>query len=55
MNAKEFFYLVSQMRDSQKEYFKNRNQSNLRRARLFENQVDLEIQRTKQVLESLGI
>ena len=53
MNAREFFYLVSQMRDAQKHYFSERNQFNLRRARLFENQVDIEIKRVKDLLKTM--
>lgn len=53
MNAKEFFYLVSQMRDAQSMYFKTRSQTDLRRARLLENQIDLEIRRTKEILKTL--
>lgn len=50
MNAREFFYLVSQMRDAQCEYFKTRSQTDLRRARLLENQIDLEIRRVKEIV-----
>lgn len=51
MNAREFFYLVSQMRDAQRDYFKTRSQQSLRYARVLENNVDLEIMRVKQILE----
>lgn len=50
MNAREFFYLVSQMRSAQAAYFKTRSQQDLRRARVLENNVDLEISRVKQIL-----
>lgn len=50
MTSREFFYLVSQMRQAQKDYFKLRDQHVLRRARLFENQVDAEIARVKVIL-----
>lgn len=50
MNAREFFYLVSQMREAQGNYFKTRSQIDLRRARVLENQVDLEIRLTKEIL-----
>lgn len=50
MNAREFFYLVSQMRDAQTNYFKTRNQTYLRRARVLETQVDLEIRLTKEII-----
>lgn len=51
MTAKEFFYLVSSMRDAQRRYFQNRDQVVLRAARKLENLVDAEIERTNQVLE----
>lgn len=50
MTSREFFYLVSQMREAQRDYFKFRDQHVLRRARLFENQVDAEISRVKMIL-----
>lgn len=50
MNAREFFYLVSQMRSAQKEYFKVRCEQNLRRARALEGEVDREIRRVKDIL-----
>lgn len=53
MNAREFFYLVSQMRDSQRTYFKTRDTFDLRRARLFENQVDAEIKRVKEIISAM--
>lgn len=51
MNAREFFFLVSQMRQSQSDYFKTRSQQDLRRARVYENQVDMEIRRVKEILD----
>lgn len=53
MNAREFFYLTSQMRDAQKSYFKTRSQSDLRRARYFESEIDMEIRRVKEVLNMM--
>lgn len=50
MNAREFFYLVAQMRSAQKEYFRGRDQLALRAARKYENMVDAEIERARQVL-----
>lgn len=50
MNAREFFYLVSQMRQAQQSYFQTRAQKDLRAAKYYETQVDLEIRRVKQVL-----
>lgn len=50
MNAREFFYLVAQMRSAQKEYFKVRCEQNLRRARALEGDVDREIRRVKDIM-----
>ena len=50
MNAREFFYLVAQMRSAQKEYFRGRDQLALRAARKYENMVDAEIERARQIL-----
>lgn len=50
MNAREFFYLVAQMRTAQQEYFKTRNGVDLRRARYLEGCVDTEIRRVKEIV-----
>ena len=50
MTAREFFYLVSQMREAQNNYFATREQGALRRARKRESEVDIEIRRVKEVL-----
>lgn len=50
MNAREFFFLVSNMREAQKNYFANRQQNVLRAARKLENEVDAEIARVKDIL-----
>lgn len=50
MNAREFFYLVSNMREAQKNYFATRQQNVLRAARKLEIEVDAEIARVKDVL-----
>lgn len=47
MTAKEFFYLVAQMRSAQREYFKNRRQVVFRAARKLEDEVDAEIERVR--------
>lgn len=39
------------MRETQRNYFKNRDQQTLRAARRLENEVDAEINRVKQILE----
>lgn len=50
MNAREFFYLVVQMRTAQKEYFSDRNQQNLKRSIVLEREVDEEIRRVKELI-----
>lgn len=50
MNAREFFFLVSNMRRAQRDYFNTREQLDLRRARALEIEVDKEIDRVKQIL-----
>ena len=50
MNAREFFYLVAQMRTAQKEYFSDRSQQNLKRSIVLEREVDEEIRRVKELV-----
>lgn len=50
MNAREFFYLVKQMRAAQRQYFANRDQRTLRAARALEGDVDREILRVMDLL-----
>lgn len=50
MNAREFFFLVSNMREAQRNYFATRQQNVLRAARKLENEVDAEIARVKDIL-----
>lgn len=50
MNAKEFFYLVAEMRLTQKRYFQDRDPRVLRAARALEGEVDREIARVKEIL-----
>lgn len=50
MNAREFFYLVAQMRTAQKEYFKSRDNLAFRAARKLENEVDHEINRVRAIV-----
>lgn len=52
MTSREFFYLVSAMRDAQNRYFATRDRSVFRAARKLENQVDEEIARVKAILEN---
>ena len=51
MDAKAFFYLVSQMRTMQKEYFKTRSKSSLEQSKDLEKRVDAEIQRVNKIIE----
>lgn len=50
MNAKEFFYLVAQMREAQKSYFKTRDSVVFRACRALENDVDREIERVRLIV-----
>lgn len=51
MNSREFFYLVSNMRQAQQDYLDTRDQRALRHARALENEVDREIRRVKDILD----
>lgn len=51
MTAREFFFLVSNMRTAQKTYFQTRDAVHLRAARYLENEVDREIRRVKELTE----
>ena len=46
MDAKEFFYLVKDMREAQREYFRTRSKDVLTRSKDLERRVDYEIERT---------
>lgn len=50
MDAKQFFYMVSEMRKFQKEYFRTRAQSALRYARYYEKCIDFEITKVNNLL-----
>lgn len=54
MTSREFFYLVAQMREAQRQYFKSRDQLVFRAARKLENEVDKEIARVREILASQG-
>lgn len=54
MNAREFFYLVAQMRSAQNEYFKTRSPHVLRAARKYETMVDFEIRRVKEIEKEMA-
>jgi len=49
MNAKEFFSLVTEMRNAQKTYFRNRTTENLQHSKDLERQVDNEIRRVERL------
>lgn len=50
MTSREFFYLVANMRSTQREYFKYRDAQTFRACRALENDVDREIARVKSIL-----
>lgn len=50
MTPRDFFFAVTQMRAAQKDYIATRDDRAFRAARRFENEVDREIQRVKQIL-----
>jgi len=50
MTAKEFFYLVAEMRAAQKSYFETRDRNVFRAARALENDVDREIARVRKIV-----
>ena len=52
MNAKEFFYLVAEMRSAQKSYFETKDHHVFRAARKLENEVDKEIRRVRAILSN---
>lgn len=52
MDAREFFYLVAEMRSAQKAYFATRKSNVFRAARKLEDKVDAEIDRVREILRS---
>lgn len=50
MTSREFFFAVKRMRAAQSDYFRNRTQQNLRRAKALESEVDNEIARVVAIL-----
>jgi hypothetical protein len=50
MNARDFFYLVAEMRSAQIAYFKNHDSKVFRACRKLENEVDREIERVRTIL-----
>lgn len=51
MTAKDFFDLVTEMRQNQKDYFKTRSYESLRRSKELEKQVDDEIARVIKIMK----
>lgn len=51
MTPREFFYLVAEMRDTQKRYFETRDKATFKAARALENDVDREIRRVKRLVD----
>lgn len=54
MTPREFFYLVANMRDTQRAYFETRDQKTFRAARALENEVDREIRRVRAIVDAEG-
>lgn len=52
MKARDFFYLVAEMRSAQKAYFKTRSDNVFRAARKLENEVDREIERVRNIVNA---
>lgn len=56
MNAREFFELTAQMREAQRNFFRNRqSQAYLDHAKRLERMVDAEILRVRAVLNDKGL
>lgn len=53
MTPKEFFFLVAQMREAQKAYFRSRDPLVFRSCRALENDVDREIRRVTEIVNRL--
>lgn len=52
MTPKEFFYLVVDMRDTQRRYFETHDRATFRAARALENAVDREIRRVRALVQT---
>lgn len=50
MNARDFFDLVTEMRQKQKDYFKTRSTESLKKSKELEKQVDDEIARVNRII-----
>lgn len=51
MNAREFFYLVANMRNARKRYLETKDRAVFRALRKLENEVDAEINRVKAIID----
>lgn len=52
MNARDFFYLVAEMREAQKAYLETKDRHVFRAARKLENEVDKEIRRVRELVNA---
>lgn len=52
MNARDFFYLVAEMREAQKAYFETKDRHVFRAARKLENEVDKEIKKVRLIVSN---
>lgn len=52
MTAKEFFYLVAEMREAQRAYFETHDRGVFRACRALENDVDREIRRVRSIVNN---
>lgn len=52
MTAREFFYLVAEMREAQKAYFETRDKKVFLACRALENDVDREIRRVREIVNN---
>lgn len=53
MNAREFFDVVSQMREAQKSYFRTRSKSSLEKSKELEKKVEDEIRRVTSLFPNI--
>lgn len=51
MNARQFFNLVSRLREAQKRYFKTRSSADLQSSKQLEKEVDAEIERVNTIIQ----
>lgn len=51
MNARQFFNLVSRLREAQKRYFKTRSSADLQSSKQLEKELDAEIERVNTIIQ----